>query len=634
MTTSRIISGPGREIDPSVFIKNGTVLLESIRKDDENSCSYLFQDPAAIIQCTSSRMVLSCIEQVDGLNRKGLYAAGFMSYEAGAAWTPGVPEIVSQKFPLLWFGLYEMVERFDSPLYLPASDHADETLEHGLNVSGDEYEDSVRKILQLIRDGETYQVNYTVRKVFHWRHGIWQLYLRLRRSQPVPYGAFLNCGGFGLVSLSPELFLSKQGNVLFTRPMKGTAPRGTDRDSDERNRMWLQSDPKNRAENLMIVDLMRNDLGKISETGEVQVFEPFRVEPYSRLFQMTTGVMGQMRKNLPLDELLRATFPPGSVTGAPKINTMKIIKRLESSPRKAYTGAIGFIDPQGDLTMNVAIRTIISTASGHCEMGVGSGIVADSVPENEFRETILKAGFLNVADDDRLDLFETILLQSNGSLLWLEEHVDRMEGSAKQLGYPFSSSKALEAARYHLGSHARGPAIVRLVLNMVGDLTVETLPLTTLSRGKKRISLSRYMTDPDYEFLRHKTTKRKRYDRELAEARNQGFLETLFSNIQGYLTEGAFTNVFIYRSPDDGPCDGKSSGWCTPGLQCGLLPGIWRRKFLESVKAVETCVKVGELSRAERIIIGNSVRGAIEVDEIVDAEGIVLFRKPDSPEKG
>jgi para-aminobenzoate synthetase/4-amino-4-deoxychorismate lyase len=518
---------------------------------------------------------------------------------------------------LLWFGLYDKVERFESPLILPPSDHSDEPIDHTLDVSREEYQECVRKILQLIRDGETYQVNYTTRTRFRWRHGAWQLYLRLRRSQPVPYGAFMNCGAHSIVSLSPEMFLTKCGNVLSTRPMKGTAPRGKDRASDVQIMKWLGNDPKNMAENRMIVDLMRNDLGKLAEIGEVQVNEPFRVEPYSSLFQMTSGVRCTMREGVSLAELFKATLPPGSITGAPKINTMRIISDLEKSPRKIYTGVIGFIDPEENLVMNVAIRTIISAASSICEMGVGSGIVSDSVPEDEFRETTLKADFLNLTPRDRVDLFETILLQDDGSLLWFEEHLDRMENSARLMDYPFLRVKAEAVMNGHLGNRARGPAIVRLILTRTGDMSVEVLPLTATNEGSKRVVLSRFKTDPVNDLLRHKTTSRDQYDLELKEARKKGFVEILFTNIQGCLTEGAFTNLFVYRN----------GGWSTPQVRCGLLPGIWRQKYMESTGAISTTLRVSNLSTAERIVIGNSVRGLMEIDEVVDADGHTIFRK-------
>jgi para-aminobenzoate synthetase/4-amino-4-deoxychorismate lyase len=615
MDAGTIIKSHGREIDPSVFKKEGTVLLESIRKDKENSYSWLFKDPAAVIQCVSSQMVEASLEQIESLTRKGMYAAGFISYEAGAAWTPKCPDVITNGFPLLWFGLYEKVERFDTPLVLPSSDHTHEPIDHTLDVSSEEFQECVRKALQLISDGETYQVNYTTRTRFRWEHDAWQLYLRLRRSQPVPYGAFINCGGHSVVSLSPELFLTKCGNLLQARPMKGTAPRGTDGESDNRIRRWLGNDTKNLAENRMIVDLMRNDLGRLSRIGKVEVHDPFRVEPYKSLFQMTSGVRCTVGDEVSLTELLKATFPPGSITGAPKINTMRIISELEPSPRNLYTGAIGMIAPDGDTALSVAIRSITCTSSGRCEMGVGSGIVADSVPEDEFVETALKADFLNLSPSDRIDLFETILLQDNGTLLWFDEHLDRMEKSAAHLGYPFTRAKAVAAVNKHIGSGSQEPAILRLILARTGDIYLELLPLVDISKGPTKALLSRYQTNPDNDLLRHKTTVRDQYDLELKDARKLGYVEALFTNTQGHLTEGAFTNLFI--------C--VNSVWSTPDLKCGLLPGLWRQKFIASSGAIETEVRLTDLGAAERIVMGNSVRGTIEIDEVVDADGLRVF---------
>ena len=617
MSATRISSGSGRVIDPSVFDKFGTVLLESIRTDNENRSCLLFQDPSAVVQCLTSEMVAVCIEQIEDAISGGMHAAGFISYEAGAAWDPHRGSSASPASPLLWFGIYDRVESFESPAALPAPEHLYEPIEHRMDVSPSEYTDNVRKILTYIRNGETYQVNYTARTSFQWKHGAWQLYLRLRRSQPVPYGAFINCGRFSLVSLSPELFLKKRGDVISTRPMKGTAPRGNDRRSDEKIAKWLKTDPKNRAENLMIVDLMRNDLGRIAETGTVRVFDPFRIEPYSGLFQMTSGIRCRAKKGMRLGELFEATYPPGSVTGAPKINTMKIISDLETTPRRSYTGAIGAIHPDGDLTMSVAIRTVICGSSGKCEMGVGSGIVSDSDPPDEYREVSLKADFLNFSPSDRVDLFETILLDEDGTLLWLEEHLDRMERSAADLEFVFSRNQARSLVERELSGLSCAKAAARLVLTRTGDMSVEVMPLSILGKDVKRVIISSQRMDSADNLIFHKTTHRKIYDLELAWARRQGFLEVIFTNIDGYLTEGAFTNLFVLTG----------TGWITPPVQCGLLPGVWRGKYLEATDAAEARVKVSDLFSAERVVIGNSVRGALDVDEVVDDEGKVLFKK-------
>jgi para-aminobenzoate synthetase/4-amino-4-deoxychorismate lyase len=405
--------------------------------------------------------------------------------------------------------------------------------------------------------------------------------------------------------------------MLETRPMKGTAPRDDDPDLDEKIRQWLRSDPKNRAENLMITDLMRNDFGRIARIGTVEVFDPFRVEAYNRLFQMTTGVRCKLRKNLSLVDLFKATFPPGSVTGAPKINTMKIISSVENSLRKVYTGTIGYLAPDGDFVMSVAIRTIIATASGNCEMGVGSGIVSDSQPDMEYEETLLKVRFLNPDPSGKMHLLETILLQKDGSLLWFNEHLDRMEESATTLNYPFQRRKAIVAIRDHIKSRTHGPAILRLLLTQMGKFNVEVQPYYPLKGNPRRVIVSHHRVDPGDELLQHKTTARSLYDTELAKVRAAGYVEVLFTNNRGHLTEGTFTNLFFH----------DLSGWRTPEPTCGLLPGIWREKYLEETAAIQGEFSLKDLQSADRIVLGNSVRGAIEVDEVVDPDGLPIYRR-------
>ena len=574
-----------------------------------------------MIQSLDTRTVESSLEQLEHYIHEGYYAAGFIGYEAGHAWIPNASaNLETGKFPLLWFGLYRDAVRYQNcPSLLPAAGPTT-SLNHNLDVSRERYEDTVRRIKERIREGDTYQVNYTCRTKFRWDRSPGELYLRLRHSQPVSYGAFMNCGAFSILSLSPELFLRKKGETLETRPMKGTAPRDDDPVLDEKIRQWLRSDPKNKAENLMITDLMRNDFGRIARTGTVEVFDPFRIEAYNSLFQMTTGVRCKLREDLSLVDLFTATFPPGSVTGAPKVNTMRIISSLEDSPRKVYTGAIGYLAPNGEIIMSVAIRTIIATASGNCEMGVGSGIVADSQPENEFEETLLKTRFLDSDASGEIHLLETILVQKDGSLLWFDEHLDRMERSAGMLNYPFRRQKAIVAIRDHIRSRSPGSAIWRLLLNRMGEFIVETRPIYPLNGNPGRVILSRHRVDPGNDLLAHKTTARSLFDTELAAARAAGYVEVLFTNTRGYLTEGAFTNLFVH----------DLSGWRTPEPACGLLPGIWREKYLEETGAVQGKFSPGDLQSADRIVIGNSVRGAFEVDEIVDPDGLTLYRRSES----
>lgn len=604
-------------VDPSSLGRAGTVLLESIRRDAENRSTWIFTDPVAMVVCNDPSMLEKALARIEQATQAGLYAAGFISYEARQAWIPREWSDDPVDFPLLWFGLYERVHRTDDPLILPTSEAFNASLHASFDVSRPEYRDAVHHILGEIRNGETYQVNYTVRLKFLWEHDPVQLYLLLRRIQPVPFGAFINCGGSFVASFSPELFLKKRGDILETRPMKGTAPRGSDPRSDEEKGLWLARDPKNRAENLMIVDLMRNDLGKIALAGSVEVFEPFRVEPYRHLYQMTSGVRCRIRNGAGIKDILQATFPPGSVTGAPKINTIRIISSVEDSLRNVYTGAIGFFEPNGDLTLSVAIRTIVGTAPGHCEMGVGSGIVADSEPEKEYEETVLKTRFLLNGACGTLDLVETMLLSENGSVPLLEDHLERMARSAAELDYPFVLDKALTAVRDHIPRKLKGPAVIRLLLTVIGDHIAELLPCTSFPEGPKVATVSSLRTDPGDPLLRHKTTGRRLYDTELARVRKEGHFEVLFVNTDGYLTEGAFTNLFI----------SSNTGWKTPDPDCGLLPGIWRRSYLRSTKGMEAKLTLEAFAQADRVVIGNSVRGTMEIDEVLDEKGHLLYRK-------
>lgn len=598
------------------FSYEGTVLLESQLRSAENRHSYLFTEPLAIISCTDYSHVTRCLEEISHAVQKGMYAAGFIAYEAGLAIVDHQRTVSMDGFPLIWMGIYDRVAVTDNPLLLPDWTDRNHEPEPALNISKSDYISSVEKIHQWIRDGETYQVNFTCRLQFDSPEDPVNTYLRLRRIHPVPYGALLSCGEFTIISQSPELFLRRTGDFLETRPMKGTAPRGNNVGDDKRLSQWLFEDPKNRAENLMIVDLMRNDLGRISRPGTVEVFDSFRVEPYGSLFQMTTGVRCRLMEKVDFPDIIAATFPPGSITGAPKVRTMQLIGELEKDPRKVYTGAIGAFFPGGDFVMNVAIRTIIAHRDGRREMGVGSGIVIDANPEEEYKETLLKSRFLSLPSLQSDCLLETILLTANGDLEFLSEHFDRMERSASVLNFPFSRRQAEHELKEYLGPDPQRPAIVRLLLDRRGDYHVQISALEELTEGN-RIRISSVRIDPADLIRQHKTTDRALYDDELARARSEGCAEILFLNTEGHITEGAFTNIFIFLK----------DGWVTPSVSCGLLPGIWRKRYLAEVSAREVPLTPLDLGRASRIVIGNSVRGTIEVDEIVDEKGIVLFSR-------
>ncbi len=616
--TLNLIENSCRAVPRSLLQNTGTILLESQLREPGNYISYLLSDPIDVISCVNPESVAESIGRIDKELNRGRYVAGFISYEAGFALNPHQAHRPMAGFPLIWMGVYDRAWITDAPVMIPGPHSTQPVIDPALDTSHDEFVGSVKEILRLIREGETYQVNLTCRMHLSYTGTPRDMYLRLRQSHPVPYGALINCGPFSLISQSPELFLKKSGDILESRPMKGTAPRGENIHVDRKNEENLRLSSKDRAENLMIGDLMRNDLGRLAVPGSVEVFDPFRIERYQSVYQMTTGVRCRIRQDLTVEQILAATFPPGSITGAPKIRTMQIIGLMEKNPRKAYTGAIGIFLPDGDFVLNVAIRTIIMNNDGNCEMGIGSGIVADSSPEAEYRETLLKSEFLKFREKEPVRLLETILLTDKEDLEYLSEHLGRMERSANALDYPFSYHHAQEALARYLGPTPAGPAIVRLRLNSRGDYQVETRAMDELDTASGiRITISHRRTHRSNELLKHKTTDRALYDEELEKARSEGCTEALFINNDGHITEGAFTNIFIL-TPD---------GWKTPPVTSGLLPGIWRAKFLQKTGAAEVVLEQDDLRTASKVVIGNSVRGAIEVDEIVDSEGQLVFSR-------
>ncbi len=360
--------------------------------------SLLFKNPQKTLILDSladGRQLRNFLENLeDGLN-SGLYAAGWLSYEAGYLLIPKLRNIIQKKslsVPLGWFGLYE--EPLETSIsFAPVIKETPIELE--FDTSKTEFINTISKIHNYIRTGDTYQINYTIRAGFDWDGPGFDLYRRLKDRQSVDYSAFIRpFPGFEILSLSPELFFAKKGTLIWSRPMKGTAPRGKDQEDDNARAKALFNDEKNRAENVMIVDLLRNDLGRICQTGSVKVPELFRMERYETLFQMTSKVEGRIEENASLYHIFKSLFPCGSITGAPKIRSMEIIAELESSPRGVYTGAIGFITPQRDTIFNVAIRTV-TLKEGRAELGIGAGITIGSDPQCEYQETLLKAKFVS-----------------------------------------------------------------------------------------------------------------------------------------------------------------------------------------------------------------------------------------------
>jgi para-aminobenzoate synthetase/4-amino-4-deoxychorismate lyase len=447
------------------------------------------------------------------------------------------------------------------------------------------------------------------------------LYARLRARQPVPYGALIQLpDGRAVLSLSPELFVRHDAGRLLARPMKGTAPASGDAKLDAVRSTALAADPKNRAENLMIVDLLRNDLGRIARTGSVGVPALFEVRRYSSVLQMTSTVQAQLADGASLDDIFGALYPCGSITGAPKRRTMEIVHELEPAPRGIYTGALGWIDPPapnardgagsvahvGDFCLSVPIRTLVlqpeHNGVRHGELGVGAGIVYDSDPASEYAECRLKAGFLTGMPND-FEIFETMYATREEGCRHLERHLARLQASSDYFGYPFTEELARAGAIAACAVLAPAtPHRLRLALQPDGEIVVHTAPLVPLS-GPVEVLLSSEPVASDALFARHKTSIRSRYDAAWKAAESVGAFDTLFFNEHGELAEGGRSSVFVR----------VGGRWYTPPLSSGVLPGVMRALLLEDPawNAIECPISRETLERAQEIVVCNALRGPL-----------------------
>ena len=499
----------------------------------------------------------------------------------------------------------------------PATSDACGVMNLQASVDRAEFTQCIARIHAAISAGETYQVNYTYRL-----HGqAWgsplALYRALRARQPVSYGAFVELPEGGevthVLSCSPELFLRHDAGLLTARPMKGTAARFVPPEGDSETARELAHDIKNRAENLMIVDLLRNDLGRVAQIGSVKVPELFAIEPYATVFQMTSTVQARLRPDVGVAQLLRAVFPCGSITGAPKHHTMELIADLESTPRGLYCGAIGWIDAPrdgarcGDFCLSVAIRTLtLGRAQGGLRalrLGIGAGIVQDSVAADEFDECRLKARFLT-GHDPGFELFETMLVTAGGGIRHLGRHLDRLACSARVLGFAWDPAAAKAALQARLAGLVRGAAYrLRLALAHDGRIDVRHAPLQRLDEPVVTLRIADVRLPDGNPLAAHKTTQRATYDEGVRAAERVGAFDSLFFSRAGRLVEGGRSSVFV-----------QSGGrWWTPPLADGALPGVMRGVLLEDPhwNAAERSLTLDDLLNAQAIVVCNALRGAL-----------------------
>ncbi|MBN8845318.1 MAG: aminodeoxychorismate synthase component I [Sphingomonadales bacterium] len=598
MTGDAAIPGPGPDCPPFV-------LLDDARATGA-AAARLFVNPTEILIARSAAQIPALLSALEGAQARGLHAAGYLAYEAGKglapAWRGGVDAAEGDR-PLGWFGLFERVQRIDAdavPALLPDPASAWVGAVRP-RVSRADYIAAIEAVLGLIRDGDIYQANYTFRADVPALGNPLAVYARLRRTARAGYGGFIWTGDQAVASLSPELFFALRGREVMARPMKGTAERGADPDADAAAARALAEDPKQRAENLMIVDLIRNDLSRVAVPGSVAVPDLFRVESFPTIHQLVSDVSATLPEGAGAVDLLRAAFPCGSITGAPKVRAMEVIDALEADARGLYTGSIGFIEAGGDAAFNVAIRTLIFPSQSGLRdapmcatLGLGSGIVADSRPAEEWRECLAKGEFVSAAGES-FDLIETMFFDPVDGVQRLEGHLARMKASAAALGFVFDrhgARNSLQSATFRLRSAAR----IRMRLAPSGALAVEVSPLPRLAELPVPVAVRPAPMGAEDFRLAHKTSLRAVYDAARGEA---GTAEVVFLDEPGFVTEGSWSNVFVERE----------GVLLTPPLSLGLLPGVLRAELLEKGRAVESHLRLADL--ADGFFIGNSLRGLV-----------------------
>ena len=546
---------------------------------------------------------------VDVATNGGEWAILAADYELGACFDRAMVQPGASS-PRLRGWVFGCAERLDADALecffadrlaeMPAHDRICGVADAVLTLDAASHAAKVDQIRRWISEGDCYQVNLTFPVDFTAYGHPLALYARLRARQPVRYGAFVLTPEATILSFSPELFFERHGCRVVTRPMKGTAQRGATPEADARNRAALLASSKERAENVMIVDLLRNDLGRLAAPGGVNVEALCAIEAYPTLWQMVSTISADL-PDAPLRDIFRALFPCGSITGAPKIRAMARIAEMESGPRGLYTGALGWVAPGGDCRFNVAIRTLEIHAAGHARLGIGSGIVIDADPAREYAECLLKASFVT-GFDPGFELIETLRLVE-GVYPLMVLHLQRIESSALALGFACDLSAISERLAAVARECRDGAHRVRLTLAHDGRLSGQHAKMPADEQQWQIVVADEALDGDDY-LLRHKTTARSRYDAALARlAAMPAVFDAIFCNTRGEVCEGARSNVYVER-------DGVL---LTPPVSSGLLPGVMRRHLLESGRAVERVLYRGDLLTAPAIYLSNALRGLFPV---------------------
>ncbi len=581
--------------------------------------SYFLKEPFRILRGNGKKEVHDILNQVDELSQNPNYVGlAIIPYEIGYYFQPKEIKSSYLEKTEICFYFYkkkntEIISsneiQFDEVENYLKSKTKIKNFE--LDITKVQYVEKVNRIKKYIADGDTYQINFTTKAKFNFNGGITSFFLNGIFNQSASYSVLINSENNFIFSLSPELFFKTDYETIYSKPMKGTLTRKGNPFKDEKVADALLRDDKNLAENVMIVDLIRNDIGRIAKTNSVKVDKLYEVEKYETLYQLTSTVVGKLKENK-LSQIFKNLFPSGSITGAPKIRSMQIIAELEKSPRNLYTGSIGLITNE-NAVFNIPIRTIsIEKESKKGELGLGSGIVWDSDPEKEFEEVLLKGRFIT-NPSTYFELLETLLFEEGGYFL-LDYHLNRLKISADYFLFKYDETK-INNVLQNISTKLRATSKykVRLLLNKWGNTKVE---FEEINDEKKyvEILLSKIERCDIEKFLYHKTTYRP-WDEELNRAKKKGFDEVIFINENDELLEGAISNIIVEKNKEV----------FTPPIRLGILNGCYRKYLLENNLCKEKLLTIEDLQTADKIILCNSVRKEISVNKIYNQIGTKLF---------
>ena len=568
--------------------------------DSQTPAPRFYTRPREIIRADHPQQVEAAFTQLKAAHAAGYYLAGYISYELGLTFEDKLADRLTKEstHPLICFGVFDAYSQNIPAQLLYTSKPKGLALKAEWTQA--DYLKRFARVKEYLKGGDCYQINLTFPLRGTYEDDPIALYAALRHRQTAKYGGFVRLGGPDLLSLSPELFFKKDGMNMSMRPMKGTLKRDEDAAKDKALRSAMAQDLKSRAENLMIVDLLRNDLSRLSKPGSVKVPELFSLETYPTLHQMTSRVSSQLRDTVTFRDLFQSLFPCGSVTGAPKIQAMEIIDELEDHPRGAYCGALGYVDPDGQACFNVSIRTL-SLENGRASYHVGSGVVIDSDGPDEYAECLLKADVLSPPEPF---FIETFYWDKETDYRHIGYHLARLSRAVNDDN--IMENVLIQLAKYRPVNH---PARIRLTAAISGNIHIEDRPINPLNRPLK-LMLSKYRLSPKLQNTAHKISARDFYDGERTRLKTYHDIdEVIFANEHDRLCDGSFTTIFIEK-------DGQL---LTPHIEAGLLPGILRAHMLTAGQAKEAHLTIDDVMQAETIYAGNSLRGLMPA-KFIDVE--------------